>query len=86
MVSDGMFYKNAGYDYLYTKSPCGYATFVTGANPSQHGIVSDYSYDRLANKKDYCVYDNTVSAVGSNNHKENQSIILTIAINISLAS
>jgi predicted AlkP superfamily pyrophosphatase or phosphodiesterase len=73
IISDGMFYKNAEYMYLYTNSSSGYATFVTGSNPSQHGIVSDYHYHRLADKKEYCIYDKNAKAVGTDSYKEKKS-------------
>jgi hypothetical protein len=73
LVSDGMFFKNAEYNYLFTKSSSGYATFVTGSNPSQHGIVSDYHYHRLANKKDYCIYDKSINPVGTDSYEEKKS-------------
>jgi predicted AlkP superfamily pyrophosphatase or phosphodiesterase len=73
LVQNGMYFKNAEYDYLFTKSSCGYATFVTGSNPSQHGIVSDYWYNRLNNKIEYCISDNSVKAIGTNQNSDNFS-------------
>ncbi|NOZ34752.1 MAG: alkaline phosphatase family protein [Chlorobi bacterium] len=67
LVKEGKYYQNAEYDYLYTKSSCGYATIVTGANPSQHGIVNDYWYKRITNTKKYCIFDKKQSALGSDN-------------------
>jgi len=68
LVNKGKYYQNAEYDYLYTKSASGYATVVTGSNPSQHGIVSDYWYKRLINTKKYCIFDKKQSALGSDNY------------------
>ncbi len=73
LVNKGMFYKNAEYKYLYTKSSCGYATFVTGTNPSQHGIVNDTWYKQLAGQKIYCTYDANVEPLGSNLNQEKHS-------------
>ncbi len=73
LVDEGMFYKNAEYEYLYTKSSAGYATFVTGSNPSQHGIVNDSWYKRLSNKKEYCTYDRNVKVLGSDSEKDKNS-------------
>ncbi|MCD4793344.1 MAG: alkaline phosphatase family protein [Bacteroidales bacterium] len=73
LVSEGMFYKNAEYNYLYTKSSSAYATFVTGANPSQHGIVNDYRYLRLSNKKEYCIYDKNSKPLGSSDYNDKSS-------------
>ncbi len=65
LVNKGKYYQNAEYDYLYTKSSCGYATIVTGADPSQHGIVNDYWYKRITNTEKYCIFDKKQSALGS---------------------
>jgi len=67
LVKHGKYYENAEYDYLYTKSSSGYATVVTGSDPSQHGIVSNYWYKRITNTKKYCIYDKKQYALGSNN-------------------
>jgi hypothetical protein len=73
LVNKGMFYQNAEYKYLYTKSSCGYATFVTGANPSQHGIVNDIWYKQISNQNIYCTYDANVEPLGSEANEEKQS-------------
>jgi len=73
LINNGMFFKNAEYEYLYTKSSSAYATFVTGANPSQHGIINDYWYKRLSNEKVYCTYDKKVNVVGSNSLENKNS-------------
>ena len=73
LVEKGMYYKNAEYDYLYTKSSSGYATIVTGSNPSQHGIVNDYWYKRITNDKVYCTYDKNVQSLGSSSYDEKKS-------------
>ncbi len=67
LVKDGKNYQNAEYNYLYTKSASGYATFVTGSNPSQHGIINEHWYKRISNTKEYCIYDKRYSAAGSIN-------------------
>ena len=67
LVKHGKYYQNAEYDYLYTKSPAGYATVVTGTNPSQHGIVSNYWYKRITNRKEYCIYDKKAKPAGTDN-------------------
>ena len=57
LISDGMFYKNAEYDYLYPESSSAYATMITGANPSTHGIIGDKWYNQLKEKDIYCTED-----------------------------
>ena len=73
LVNNGKYYQNAEYDYLYTKSSSGYATVVTGSNPSQHGIVNDYWYKRMTNTKKYCIYDKKQSVLGTTDFDANFS-------------
>jgi hypothetical protein len=90
LVNKGMFYKNAEYKYLYTKSSSAYATFVTGANPSQHGIVNDTWYKQLANQKIYCTYDPNVEVLGSTvkeeKHSPHQMLISTFSDELKLSN
>lgn len=58
LINDGAFCKDAFYDYMITESAPGYATIATGANPSEHGIVSDEWYVRLKGGEQECVEDN----------------------------
>ncbi len=57
LVNEGAFCKDAYYDYMVTESAPGYATIATGANPSEHGIVSNDWYVRLRNATQFCVDD-----------------------------
>jgi predicted AlkP superfamily pyrophosphatase or phosphodiesterase len=57
LVNEGAFCRNAFYDYMVTESAPGYATLVTGNNPSGHGIISDSWYLRLSNREQNCVSD-----------------------------
>ncbi|MEA2043674.1 MAG: alkaline phosphatase family protein [Bacteroidota bacterium] len=57
LISEGMFYKNASYDYLYPESSSAYATMATGANPEVHGIIGDKWYNQLKKSDIYCVED-----------------------------
>ena len=54
LIKNGTFCKNAYYDFMLTESAPGYATISTGANPSEHGIVSDDWYVMLRNKEQNC--------------------------------
>ncbi len=71
LIKGGSFCENAEYDYLITESAPGYATLATGTTPSGHGIVSNVWYNRLKEKKIYCVEDNALhsSLPHFNNHK-----------------
>ncbi len=73
MINEGMFFKNAEYEYLYTKSSSGYATFVTGANPSQHGIINTYWYKNLSNEKIFCIQDKNSKLLGTKYKEEGYS-------------
>lgn len=78
LVNEGTLCKNAFYDYLITESAPGYATIATGTTPSNHGIVSDYWYDRLKNKKQYCVEDKTLATTlpHFDNHKYSPHLLI----------
>lgn len=60
LINGGSVCENAVYDYLITESAPGYATIATGTAPSGHGIVSNVWYNRLKEKKIYCVEDNAL--------------------------
>jgi len=64
MLSEGTFCKNARYHNVVTAPMVSYATFVTGANPSHHGIVSNDWYQVLTSKVVHCTADSTVSTIG----------------------
>ena len=78
LVNEGTLCKNAFYDYLITESAPGYATIATGTTPSNHGIVSDYWYDRLKNEKRYCVEDKKLanSLPHFDNHKYSPHLLI----------
>ena len=71
LINEGAFCKNANYSYLITESAPGYATIATGTTPSNHGIVSDYWFQRLKNKKKFCIEDKHLksSTTNFNNNK-----------------
>ena len=64
LAINGSYCKNANYNYSQTQSSPGYVTIVTGAEPSEHGIVSDYWYNPLTGNKEYCVQDHQYKVVG----------------------
>ncbi len=69
IIKGGTFCENATYNYLQVESAPGYATIVTGTTPSNHGIVSEIWFNRLKDRKFYCVTDN--SLVNSLPHFDN---------------
>lgn len=64
LINNGTECKNVYHDYLIAESSPGFATIGTGAYPSEHGMVSDYWYDRLRNKVQYSVEDPRVETIG----------------------
>lgn len=65
LLTEGRQYINAEYDYLYPESASAYATIMTGANPSIHGIVANSWYNRLKKKEEYCVEDLRYKGLGT---------------------
>ena len=65
LVSRGTLCKNTQLDYALTDRAPGFATLTTGANPSTHGIIADYWYNRLSDETIYCIEDKQTSAIGS---------------------
>lgn len=57
---------NAYYNYMITEPAPGFATIYTGANPCNHGIISNSWYDRTTKKYVYSINDNKFMAIGSN--------------------
>jgi predicted AlkP superfamily pyrophosphatase or phosphodiesterase len=64
LINEGIYFKNASYEYLLTQSAPGHATIATGAEPSFHGITSDDWYVPLKNELINCTKDINVNAVG----------------------
>ncbi len=64
MATSGANCKNARFNYLITEPSVGYASIATGANPSEHGIVSDYWYNRLSNEIAYSLDDPEQTTIG----------------------
>jgi len=64
MATSGANCKNARFNYLITEPSVGYASIATGANPSEHGIVSDYWYNRLSNEIAYSLDDARQTTIG----------------------
>ncbi len=58
LAINGTYFKNAHLNYSLTQTSPGYATIVTGAEPSGHGIVSDYWYIPLTGEKEKSIESN----------------------------
>ena len=65
LAINGSYCVNANYNYALTQTAPGYATIVTGAEPSGHGIVSNYWFNKLTKEKIDCIYsEKKETAVG----------------------
>ncbi len=64
MMNEGTCFNNAFFNYVHTQSAPGHATIATGAEPSAHGITSDYWQVPLKNEIIYCTADREVSPLG----------------------
>jgi predicted AlkP superfamily pyrophosphatase or phosphodiesterase len=73
LVANGSYCRNANYNYSLTQTSPGYATIVTGAEPSEHGIVSDYWYNSLTGQKEVCIVDNKHYGIGNKHSSGNFS-------------
>ncbi|MDX1471803.1 MAG: alkaline phosphatase family protein, partial [Flavobacteriaceae bacterium] len=53
--------------YIPTKTAPGHASIYTGTTATNHGVIANDWYQKSLNGQVYCVSDNTVKSVGSNN-------------------
>jgi len=65
ILNQGANCTNAYYEYMLTEPAPAYATIYTGANPCNHGIISNQWYDRLSRKTMTAVGDARYQTVGS---------------------
>ena len=66
LKSNGVWYKNAHYNYSNTETVVGHTTLATGANPSIHGMVSNVWYDRVKKRLVYNIEDNRYHILSKN--------------------
>lgn len=64
LMDEGLYYRNAQYDYSLSQSSPAFATIVTGADPAVHGIVSDEWYDLINDETMTATKDIQVYPVG----------------------
>lgn len=67
IINQGAYCRNAKYDYLLTQSAPGYATIVTGTEPSEHGVVADLWFEPLDVKSVHAVQSRRYDPVGVKN-------------------
>ena len=63
-LMSGTRYADAAYDYMQTTTPVSLATFTTGAQPSTHGVVGEFWFDYVDNRRVELTVDRTVSGFG----------------------
>jgi predicted AlkP superfamily pyrophosphatase or phosphodiesterase len=57
LKKEGVWYHNAHYGHSNTETVVGHTTLATGADPSEHGMVSNVWFDRETNKLAYNIED-----------------------------
>jgi predicted AlkP superfamily pyrophosphatase or phosphodiesterase len=67
LMSQGMNFTYAQYNYIPTYTGPGHASIYTGSTPYLHGIISNDWYDKTLKKTVYCTSDSTYQTVGANN-------------------
>jgi len=66
MMNEGFNCKNNHFNYIPTKTGPGHASIFTGTTPKYHGVIGNDWYDKKLKKNVYCVQDDSVMSVGSN--------------------
>ena len=64
LLEQGTHYSNAHYRHANTETAVGHATLVTGADPSRHGIVSNYWFDQTSGETVYNTEDDRHHILG----------------------
>ncbi len=67
LINTGANCSNARYDYMFTQRAPGYASIVTGSEPSWHGVVADYWYKTLSEEGIHAVQNADYQPVGTLN-------------------
>jgi len=90
LINEGTFCSNARYNYMFTQTSPGYATIMTGSNPSTHGIVSDEWYVRLKDRKVSSTWDQDANPIGGSyedgHHSPKNLVASTFTDELSLAT
>lgn len=74
MLTDkGAFMTFAHYNYCPTITGPGHASYLSGAPPAVHGIISNEWFDKRTRKELNCVEDPSVKGVGSDDAEANRS-------------
>ncbi|MCK9256067.1 MAG: alkaline phosphatase family protein [Bacteroidales bacterium] len=68
LAINGSYCQNANYEYSLTQTAPGYATIVTGCEPAEHGIVSNYWFNALTGNKEHCIETKSYKIIGGNSN------------------
>lgn len=73
LAINGTYCQNANFNYSLTQTAPGFVTIVTGTEPSEHGIVSDFWFNPLTGKKEVCIEDTKYRVAGDKTSKTSYS-------------
>lgn len=65
LLNYGFEFKNNHYNYIPTYTGPGHASVYTGTYPAIHGVIANDWYDKEIQKSVYCVEDENVTSVGT---------------------
>ena len=65
LLHEGFNLENAHYNYIPTYTAVGHTSIYTGTTPQNHGIISNWWYDKYLKKSIYCVDDSTYTSIGA---------------------
>lgn len=67
LMQEGFNFKNNHYSYLPTNTAPGHTSIFSGTPPAVHGIIGNNWYDKNTDNKVYCVQDDNVQPIGTEN-------------------
>ncbi|MEO5674080.1 MAG: alkaline phosphatase family protein [Chitinophagales bacterium] len=67
LVKEGFLCENARFNYFLTVTAVGHSTIYAGTEPSIHGVVDNFFFDRTSQQAVYVMTDSTVKTVGNIN-------------------
>ncbi len=67
LVNDGFYFKNNHFNYIPTYTGPGHCSIYTGTTPRKHGIIGNDWYEKKSGGNVYCVYDEAVKGIGTDN-------------------
>jgi len=65
LINDGYHLKNVHFNYIPTYTAVGHSSIYTGTTPQNHGVISNYWYDKYEQQYIYCVDDDNYNTVGA---------------------